>query len=85
MNDSGCLTLFLAVWLSFMLFASYFDRQSDEEKAHKYEVVCGSLNDCCRNMIDAYDLPDSIYNHYLDVIEEQGFDKKEIKNLYYSY
>lgn len=52
---------------------------------HKYEVVCSNLNDCCRNMIDNYNLPDSIYNHYLNVIEEEGFDKQEVKNLYYSY
>lgn len=52
---------------------------------HKYEVVCGNLNDCCRTMIDAYDLPDSIYNHYLDVIEEEGFNKQEIEHLYFSY
>jgi predicted small secreted protein len=63
-------------------------RQLENENKNllrKYEVVCGSLNDCCRNMIDAYNLPDSIYNNYLDVIEEQGYDKLEVKHLYFSY
>ena len=51
----------------------------------KYEVVCGSLNDCCRNMTDVYNLSDSIYNNYLDIIEEQGYNKQEVKHLYFSY
>lgn len=81
MND-GCLVVFLLVLC--LLSTAIFEKQNSALKA-KYNVVCGSLNDCCRNMIDTYNFPDSIYNSYLDIIEEQGYNKLEVKHLYYSY
>lgn len=73
------LTFICGVTNSFLL------NKDKEEQIRKYEVVCGSLNDYCRNMMDTYNLSDSIYNHYLDVIEEQGYNKLEVKNSYFSY
>lgn len=92
MKNDGCLTGLLVIicflsTISNFIGSELIDKIKEQNAALevKYNVVCGSLNDCCRNMIDAYNLPDSIYNNYLDVIEEQGYDKLEVKHLYFSY
>ena len=92
MKNNGCLILFLSAICLLGVINDYLEdnviSELEEQKTAleaKYNVVCGSLNDCCRNMIDTYNLPDSIYNNYLDVIEEQGYDKLEVKHLYFSY
>lgn len=68
-----------------IISGAYKHKKEVQQLNRKYEVICGSLNDCCRNMIDVYDLPDSIYNYYLDIIEEEGFDKNEVKHSYFIY
>jgi len=92
MKDNGCLIGFLAIICLLSSMTNFMGHKLinklEERNATlkaKYEVVCGSLNDCCRNMMDSYDLSDSIYNHYLDVIEEQGYNRLEVKNSYFSY
>lgn len=92
MKDNGCLIAFLSILCLLSSLTNFFGRKLidklEERNAAlkvKYEVVCGSLNDCCRNMMDTYNLPDSIYNHYLDVIEERGYNKLEVKHSYFCY
>ena len=92
MKDNGCL-IGLLVIICFLSTVNNFigseitDKIKEQNAAleAKYNVVCGSLNDCCRNMMDTYNLPDSIYNHYLDVIEERGYNKLEVKHSYFCY
>jgi len=84
MNTRLLTFLFLLTFICGVI-NSFLLKKDEEEQIRKYEVICGSLNDCCRNMMDSYDLSDSIYNHYLDVIEEQGYNRLEVKNSYFSY
>lgn len=92
MKDNGCLIIFLCIicllgGVTSFMQSKLIDRLEEQNKdlKTKYNTVCGSLNDCCRNTIDTYNLSDSIYNSYLDIIEEQGYNKQEVKHLYFSY
>ena len=56
-----------------------------KEKEKYYTTTC-ILSDCCRNMIDNYGDPDSIYDNYINIAyEEIGVKEQEFTNYSYCY
>lgn len=84
MNDKTIVKFLGILFIGSIIYNTIFiigTMRNNEEQ----EKAISILNDCCRNMVDNYGDPDSLYVKYLDILEEEGFDKRKISHSYFCY